>query len=293
MSIEAEALRNVPFFQLLDDEELAELAAHIDEMTYIANQTIFKAGDPGTNMQIVLEGKVETFITDDDGNRVVVGEVEKGEMFGEMSLLDSEPRSAGAVAVEPTKTFIIDHDDLQRLFRKKPDAALDILAVLGSRIRKTDGLLRTRVVRNANTVVDQKMTFGERVADEVARFGGSWNFIGLFGLVMLVWIVLNTWVLVHPFDVPPYIGLNLILSMLAALQAPVIMMSQNRQDSKDRVRSELDYQVNLKAELEIVDLHRKLAELHADILVIESQTQPKSTNGTNTTTASSANSSAS
>src|SRR3954468_24463979 len=126
MPIDVDTLRNVHLFQLLDNDELAELAAHIDEMTYIPNQTIFKAGDPGFNKQIVLEGKVDTYIVDDEGRRIIVSEVEPGEIFGELSLLDNEPRSASAVAVEQTKTFIIDRDDLQRLFSKKPAAALDI-----------------------------------------------------------------------------------------------------------------------------------------------------------------------
>jgi uncharacterized membrane protein len=265
MSIDAETLRNVPFFELLDKDELAELGAHIDEATFRANQVIFKAGDPGGVMHIVLSGKVQTFIIDDDGNRIVLSEVEKGEMFGELSLLDSEPRSASAIAIEPTRTFIIDRDDFQRLLTKKPAAALDILSILGQRIRKTDYLVRTRVARNANEAIDEKLSLGDRIADEVARFGGSWNFIGLFMFIMLAWIVINTWVLTHPFDSPPYIGLNLILSMLAALQAPIIMMSQNRQDAKDRIRSELDYKVNLKAELEIMELHAKMEQLQASL----------------------------
>jgi CRP/FNR family cyclic AMP-dependent transcriptional regulator len=265
MSIDAETLRNVPFFELLDKDELAELGAHIDKATFRANQVIFKAGDQGGVMHIVLSGKVQTFIIDDDGNRLVLSEVEKGEIFGELSLLDSEPRSASAIAIEPTRTFIIDRDDLQRLFTKKPAAALDILSILGQRIRKTDYLVRIRVARNANEAIEEKLSAGDRIADEVARFGGSWNFIGLFVLMMLVWIALNTWVLTHPFDSPPYIGLNLILSMLAALQAPIIMMSQNRQDAKDRIRSELDYKVNLKAELEIMELHAKMEQLQASL----------------------------
>ncbi len=265
MSIDAETLRNVPIFQLLDNDELAELAAHIDEATFNTNQVIFKAGDPGGNMHIVLSGKVETFILDDDHQRIVLSDVEPGEMFGELSLLDNEPRSATAVALAPTRTFIIDQDDLKRLFSKKPAAALDILRILGGRIRKTDVLLQTRVARNPNEAIAEELSLGDRIADEVARFGGSWNFIGLFLGTMLVWIVLNTWVLTHPFDTAPYIGLNLILSMLAALQAPVIMMSQNRQDSKDRIRSELDYKVNLKAELEISELHEKIDQIREEM----------------------------
>ena len=260
MAIDVETLHRIPMFELLDNDELAELAGHIDEATYRANQVIFKAGDPGGNMQIVLSGKVENYIVDDRGTRIVLADVGEGEMFGELSLLSSQPRSATAIALAPTRTFIIDRDDLQRLFHKKPDAALDIIEILGKRIRDTDLLLR-QGPPNPNEAIDEKMTLGDKVADAVAKFGGSWNFIGLFAFVLLGWIALNTFVLRPPFDPAPYIGLNLILSMLAAIQAPIIMMSQNRQDTKDRVRSDLDYKVNVKAEVEIQDLHDKVDKL--------------------------------
>jgi uncharacterized membrane protein len=266
MPIMAHMLHEIPLFALLDEDELAELASHIDEMSYKANQHIFKAGDPGVNMQIVLTGKVETYITDDEGQRVSFGIIEKGEMFGELSLLDSEPRSANAVALEDTTTFIIDRDDLLRLFSRKPMAALDIMSILGRRIRNTDAMLRTRVARNVNEIVDEKYTFGQKVADGVARFGGSWNFIGLFAAILITWVILNTVILRdHAYDPYPFILLNLFLSMLAALQAPVIMMSQNRQAAKDRIQADLDYQTNLKAELEIMQLHRKVDEMQADL----------------------------
>jgi CRP/FNR family cyclic AMP-dependent transcriptional regulator len=266
MPVEAAMLHNVPLFELLDDEELKELSAHIDEDTFAAGQTVFEAGDPGAEMHVVLRGKIHVFITDDDGKNVTIAELGEGEFVGELSLLDSEPRSATAVAQEPTRTFVIDRDDLLRLFRLKPEAALDIIATLGSRIRATDILLAHRVARNPNQIIEEKLTFGQRVADRVASFGGSWNFIGLFALALVAWVILNTIILTsHPFDPFPFILLNLFLSMLAALQAPVIMMSQNRQDAKDRVRSEQDYKVNLKAELEIEELHRKLDELRADL----------------------------
>src|SRR5258708_26070913 len=169
MAIDAETLRNVTIFQFVDNDELGELAAHIDEQTFQPNQLIFKAGDPGNNMQIILSGTVQTYVTDDEGNKIIVGELGKGEMFGELSLLDNQPRSASAIATEPTKTFIIDQDDLRRLFTKKPEAAFDILHILGQRIRSTDALLRTRVARNANVVEEEKMRVGYRGADKVAR----------------------------------------------------------------------------------------------------------------------------
>lgn len=266
MSVDRLNLRDIHLFQLLDDEELAELGSHIDEMVFKPQQTVYKAGDLGSDMHIVMYGKVQVYVTDEDGNQVVVGEVEPGEMFGEMSLLDNEPHTATAIAVAPTKTFIIDRDDLKRLFTKKPDAALDIIAILGQRIRKTDVLLSHRVAKNVNAIIEREETLGERVADRVAAFGGSWNFIGLFAAVLLTWVFINGIVLHdHAYDPYPFILLNLILSMLAAIQAPVIMMSQNRQDAKDRVRSEQDYKVNLKAEVEILQLHQKVDQLRDEL----------------------------
>jgi uncharacterized membrane protein len=264
MPIDPRILRHASAFQLLDDEELAELAAHVDEATFSAGQTIFRLGDPGGAMHVVLSGRVEVTVLDEDRKPVMLSALGPGEIFGELSLLDGETRSATAVAVEPTRTFLIDRDDLERLFARRPHAALDVLAVLSRRLRRTDDLLRQRVARNPNEVLDQRATLGDRVADGVARFGGSWSFIFSFAALLVIWVVANTVLLLgrpEPFDPYPFILLNLFLSMLAAIQAPVIMMSQNRQDAKDRVRSELDYQVNLKAELEIMELHEKFDRL--------------------------------
>jgi uncharacterized membrane protein len=184
------------------------------------------------------------------------------------------------VAVLPTRTFVVDRDDLSQLFTKKPHAALDILAVLSRRIRATDQILAQRVARNPNTVIDETSSFADRVADGVARFGGSWRFIFSFGGILVLWVLANTVLLVvhradgGPFDPYPFILLNLFLSMLAAIQAPVIMMSQNRQDTKDRVRSELDYQVNVRAEIEIMELHQKVDRMQEEILALLSQLKP-------------------
>jgi CRP/FNR family cyclic AMP-dependent transcriptional regulator len=269
MPIDPRVLRHVAAFQLLDDDELAELAGHVDEVSFAAGQTIFRVGDPGGAMHVVLSGRVEVSILDDDGKPVTLGTLAAGEIFGELSLLDGEPRSATAVSLDPTRTFLIDRDDLERLFARKPRAALEVLSVLARRLRKTDELLRQRVARNPNEVLEEKATLADRVADAVARFGGSWGFIFSFAAFLLVWVGANTMLLVArrgPFDPYPFILLNLFLSMLAAIQAPVIMMSQNRQDAKDRVRSELDYQVNLKAELEIMQLLEKVDRLEERLL---------------------------
>jgi uncharacterized membrane protein len=264
--IDPAILKNVPIFQLCDDDELKELAGNLEAKSYVSGQTIFKAGEAGGEMHVVLGGKVETFVIDEDGHRVVLAEVTPGEIFGELSLLDREPRSASTVAVAPTQTCVIDRDDLLALFTKKPHAALDVLAVLSQRLRATDRILQQRAMRNPNVVIAETASFGDRISDGVARFGGSWGFINSFTLVIVGWIVLNLYFLTQPFDPAPFIGLNLILSMLAAVQAPIIMMSQNRQDAKDRVRSELDYQVNVRAEVEIVEMHRKLDRMQAELM---------------------------
>jgi uncharacterized membrane protein len=265
MAIEASVLKNVPLFQLMDEDELRALTAEIHERSYLAGQTVFRVDQPGAEMHVVIDGRVETFITDEEGHRVVLAELGPGEIFGELSLFDQEPRSASAEARELTRTCIVDRASLEHLFAKKPRAALDILAVLSGRLRRTDLMLSQRVARNPNVVIEEKSSFGDHVADLVARFGGSWTFINAFTVLMVVWMGVNTYYLVQPFDPAPFIGLNLVLSMLAALQAPVIMMSQNRQDSKDRVRADLDYQVNLKAEVEIMELHRKLDRLKGEL----------------------------
>jgi CRP/FNR family transcriptional regulator, cyclic AMP receptor protein len=278
MPIDPRVLRHAFSFQLLDDEELAELAAHVDEVSFVAGETIFRAGDPGGVMHVMLSGRVEVSILDQDRRRVVLHALGPGEIFGELSLFDGEPRSATVVAVEPTRTFLVDREDLGRLFARRPHAALEVLAMLGRRLRATDLLLSERVARNPNEVLDEKATFGDRIADGVARFGGSWSFISSFAVFLAVWVVANTVLLLgrkEPFDPFPFILLNLFLSMLAAIQAPVIMMSQNRQDAKDRVRSELDYQVNLKAELEITQLHEKFDRIEQRLLSAPTASPPR------------------
>jgi uncharacterized membrane protein len=201
---------------------------------------------------------------------VVVDVLAPGEFFGEMSLLDGGGRSTSAVAVEEVEAYSLSREEFLGLLRRRADVALDVMAALARRFRKTDELLR-RKVPNPNEVADEQETFGERVADGVARFGGSWAFIFAFATVLLSWVAINTILIMgkEAFDPYPFILLNLFLSMLAAIQAPVIMMSQNRQDARDRIRSELDYQVNLKAELEIMQLHDKFDRLREELLARE------------------------
>jgi len=268
MAFDPSILKDVQMFNLFDEDELRELCQHIEEREFVAGQTIFKLGDPGGEMYVVLAGRVELFIVDAEGRRVLVGVVEPGEIFGEFSLFDSEPRSASAIAVLATRTCCIDRNDLTQLFTQKPQAALDILAVLSRRLRRTDLLLAEHLSPNANAVIEEKATLGDRIADGVARVGGSWTFINLFTAVLLIWMGLNTWHWfgVPGFDPPPFIGLNLLLSTVAALQAPIIMMSQNRQDAKDRVRADIEYEVNLRAEMGVRELQAKVDTMKEEII---------------------------
>jgi len=260
-------LRDVSIFRHLDDAGLAQLAAGISARSYMQGQTIFRTGDPGGEMHLVNEGRVELSIEEAEGKRLSVAVAEMGEIFGELSLLDGQPRSARAVALIPTVTAVIAREDLKRLFELRPEAALDLLAAVSGRLRESDLMLAENMGQNANEVIEERLTLGDRIADNVARFGGSWFFINAFVSVMVLWMGLNAWqwFAFPTFDPPPFIGLNLVLSMLAALQAPIIMMSQNRQDAKDRVRAEVDYEVNVRAELEVMQLHQKVDRLMEDL----------------------------
>ena len=265
-----ELLQSIPFFQTMDDEERTAVAALMTAVRVPAGRTMFREDDPGGVLFVVTRGRIELSTVDDGGDKVVLHVAEPGEYVGEMSLLDGGLRSSTAVALEEVEAYSLDRAPFLDLLRRRSDAALDVMTALARRVRQTDVLLRRRV-RNANEVADEQETFGERVADGVARFGGSWRFIFAFAGILVVWVLLNTVALFwrksgEPFDPYPFILLNLFLSMLAAIQAPVIMMSQNRQDTKDRIRSELDYNVNLKAELEIMQLHQKVAALRDELL---------------------------
>jgi CRP/FNR family cyclic AMP-dependent transcriptional regulator len=251
-------LKHVPLFALLDDEEIAVLAAQVELRTFAPRQRIYKIGDPGMHAYIMVSGGVQVTTVDEDHQEVVVDQPGHGEFFGFASMLDQTPHQTNAVAMEETTCVEISRDDIAVLLQRKPMAGMDMLTVLGHQFHASQQLVRIRASRNANEVIEEKYTFGEHIADGVASFGGSWTFIIVFGVVLVVWTAINVILRGKAWDPYPFILLNLFLSMLAAIQAPVIMMSQNRQDKKDRLRSELDFDVNRRAEAEIQNLSRKL-----------------------------------
>jgi CRP/FNR family transcriptional regulator, cyclic AMP receptor protein len=258
MPCDPEELKHAPLFALLDDDEIAVLAAQVDLKTFAPRQRIYKIGDPGKNAYILLSGNVQVTTVDEDHQEVLVDQPGHGEFFGFASMLDQTAHQTNALAIEQTTCIEISRDDIATLLQRKPLAGMDMLTVLGHQFHASQQLVRLRASRNANEVIEEEYTFAERIADGVASFGGSWTFIILFGLVLAIYICINVVLKGRSWDPYPFILLNLFLSMLAAIQAPVIMMSQNRQDKKDRLRSELDFDVNRRAEAEIQNLSHKL-----------------------------------
>ena len=258
MPCDPSELRQVPLFSLLDEDELAVLAQQVELRDFAANQRIYKAADPNGPAYVMLTGQVSVTLIDEDGQEVVFSQPRHGDIFGFASMLEGTEHRTSAIALEPTTCIEVDRNDISVLLTTRPQAGLDMLTVLAGEIHSAQRVISGRAYRNPNELIDEQETFGERVADAVASFGGSWTFIIFFAVALVSYTMLSNLRGGKSWDPYPYILLNLFLSMLAAIQAPVIMMSQNRQDKKDRVRSELDFDVNRRAEAEIQALSRKL-----------------------------------
>ncbi len=258
MACNPEILRQVPLFALLDDEETAVLASQVEVKHFAARQRIYKMGDPGERAYVLVSGSVRFTTGDEDHQEVVIDQPTPGEFFGFASMLEQTPHQTTAVAQEETVCLEVDRHDISVLLERKPLAGMDMLTVLGKQFHASQQLVRIRAGRNPNEVIEEEETFGERIADVVASFGGSWTFIIMFGVILVSYSSTNIVLRHRAWDPYPFILLNLFLSMLAAIQAPIIMMSQNRQDKKDRLRSELDYHVNRRAESEIQGLANKI-----------------------------------
>jgi uncharacterized membrane protein len=268
MPTTVDLLSDIALLESLDDEERAVLAEHLDRRQYSPNTTIFRYGEPGGAMFAIRSGQVELWLSDEDGNRVVLGTFGPGEFFGELSLLDEEPRSATATTVTDADVLVVDREDLQMLFTKKPSAALDVLSVLGKRLRQTNEIVRTRAARNVNEVFEEKMTFGDRLADWITASVGTMKFLYFNAVWFAVWIVINLGLIsgLQQFDPFPFGLLTMVVSLEAIFLSLFVLISQNRSDAKDRLRSELDYRVNVKAEVEIGQLHEKVDAVREEVL---------------------------
>jgi CRP/FNR family cyclic AMP-dependent transcriptional regulator len=258
MPIDPEVLKHVPLFAQLDDEEAAVLAGQVQLKTFAPRQRIYKIGDTNGQAYVVVSGRVRVSTVDQDHQEVIIDEPSHGEFFGFASMLEQTPHQTEAAAIDDAVCIEVDRKDIAVLLQRKPLAGMDMLQVLGRQFHASQNLVRLRANRHPNEVIDRDATFGERIADTVAGFGGSWTFILSFAAALVCYVSIDSLLGNHGWDPYPFILLNLFLSMLAAVQAPVIMMSQNRQDTKDRLRGELDYDVNRRAEAEIQGLSRKL-----------------------------------
>ena len=269
-----EALKQVPLFSRMDDDELRGIRAIMDVATHAPGATLMREGEVGDHFFVVVEGTVRFHVENAEGRDLVVDEVGAGGFFGELSMLTGEPRSARVTAADRVTTLALDRKEFFEFLMKNPPAAIDVLTVLGQRLRRVDSLLRQSISRNVNVVDERRMTFGERISDAFATLMGSWKFIIVQSILLILWVVMNVvhrWV--EPWDPYPFILLNLALSFQAAYAAPIIMMSQNRQADKDRLAAEIDHQVNTKAEIEIGlvmgrldDLERALKHQHEEQL---------------------------
>jgi CRP/FNR family transcriptional regulator, cyclic AMP receptor protein len=265
LSEEAQSLARVPLFKRLEPHELEHLAEDVDQVDFKAGDTIFNEHDLGDGLYVVETGSVRIWVMDEDVSAVTLAELKSGDFFGELAVLDRGERSSSATAITDTHLHKLSSDAFQEFLIAHPDASVDVICEIAARMRQTNQLVSKRASRNVNVEMDRQYTFGERIADKVASFGGSWTFIFLYGGALLIWIAANTFVLAYyghgesgaQFDPYPYILLNLMLSMTAAMQAPIIMMSQNRAAEKDRLAAEQDFKVNLKSELMLEELIRK------------------------------------
>jgi CRP/FNR family transcriptional regulator, cyclic AMP receptor protein len=261
-----EALRSVPLFASLDDAAATELRNLLSDKIVPQNTRLFRQGDTGDAMYLIESGRVRISIHDDDKQELTLAELAQGDFFGEMSIIDGRQRSANAQVIENARLAILSREAFLSFVRTNPDVALKMLSALTDRLRRTDDLLRSRVSRNVNEEEKARLTLADRAADLIAEFGGSWKFIGVSIGLIVFWIIFNSFILIRGFDPAPYQMLNLVLAVIAGMQAPIIMMSQNRQGEKDRLRADLDYQVNLKNELSLAEVLRRLDVLESERL---------------------------
>jgi len=267
MGCDVSLLAGINFFELLHDDDLLVLANVVDAVKINTGEILFQAGEPGDSLFVVRSGSIELFIKDTVGQKIVLTIAEEGSLFGELALLDSGPRTATAVALTDTELLVLDREDLTLLFQRRPDAALSILAAMSSMTRKADELLRTRVSRNVNEEMEEHTTALQRVADWIAWFSGSMPFLIINAVWFVVWILINT---IHfgipQFDPYPFGLLTMMVSLEAIFLSCFVLVSQNRQAEKDRVRADVEYEVNVKAELEVAHLHEKTDRIYENMM---------------------------
>jgi uncharacterized membrane protein len=271
-------LKDIPLFRLLDAAEREELAQQLELVRYAAGEQIFFIGDPGDAIFIVASGEAEVFFKNDTGERMVLERPGRGDFFGELSFLENGCRSASVTAVTELETFRLKHQDLRRFLESRPDAAMHLLAAMSRRLRATSEQLRHTATRNVNEEIEDKRSIVQKVADAIAEFSGSIPFLMIHVVIFGFWLTANS---VHLPGIPqwdpfPFGFLTLAVSLEAIFLSVFVLLSQNRQAAKERVRADIEYDVNLKSELEVAHLHEKLDRMHSEMLVRLEKLAPKS-----------------
>jgi CRP/FNR family cyclic AMP-dependent transcriptional regulator len=269
MSADPQLLTEVPIFSLLDEKERATLAERVETVIFAAGTVLFNRGDPGDSLYVVRSGAVELFFKNDTGERIVLDTVTPGHFFGEISLLDGGARTASAVATQDVEAVVVDREDLAELIRLQPGAAMELLSATGRRLRETNEKLRHTASRNVNEETEDKRSRVMKIADWISAFSGSLDFLFIHLALFFLWIVLNSGPLSRiwgPFDPFPYGLLTMCVSLEAIILSVFVLLSQSRQAERERVRNDIEYDVNLKAELEIAHLHEKFDHLHVELL---------------------------
>jgi len=270
-----DTLRQVPLFESLDNEAAGELCHLLEGLDSKTGTCLFRAGDEGDAMYVIERGRVRICVRTTQGHELTLTELGRGDFFGEMALLDGKRRSADAVVAEDARLAVLSREHFLSFVRSSPNVALELLAALANRLRHTDELLRHSATRNVNVEEAARLTLADRAADFIAEFGGSWKFILAAVLFFNVWVLINTLLLSNNgFDPYPFLLLSTGINMIAVLQAPIILMSQNRQSNKDRLRAEIDYQINLKNELALNEIIERLKALERDYLRLRSDKRP-------------------
>lgn len=261
MSIQ-QFISQVSLFALMDDEERAALAEKMDGRCLHEGEKIFSQGDPGDSLMLIRSGRVQIYVENADKTKILLGELQPGEVFGEVSLFDPGPRTATAVAMEHTDVLVFDHQDLWEVLQHRPHMAIDMLAVLGKRLRSTDELLRRQVTRNVNVRDRETLTLAERAAEFATAVTGSWPFVVGVGLAMCAWIVASLHYVRHFSEEYPFLLVTMVFAALAALQSSIMLLAQRRDAKHNRLRGDLDYDVNLKTELELAQLNHKVEQIY-------------------------------
>jgi len=266
----ADILAEVPLFSLLDDQERAALAERVDLVSVPAGKLVFSFGDPGDSMFVVRSGVVEISFTNDTGDKIILETARAGDFFGEMSLLDGASRMASARVIEDLEALVVDRGDLDELVRVKPQAAMDLLTATGKRLRETNRLLRHTASRNVNEDLEDHRTRVMKAADWISAFSGSMTFLFIHLAIFFAWIVLNVRPLdrtrIGGFDPYPFGLLTMAVSLEAIVLSVFVLLSQNRQAERDRRRNDIEFDINLKAELQIANMHTKVDEQHTEVL---------------------------